>query len=366
MKFFKTLLVLILISSTSFGQIKKNEGITKDSNKNKAISDSNLISKSKKSNSKETLIPIEPNRDTKIILVKEKGETDYPKYLLPIFTLLLGIAINKILDRLADRKKTKRTGERWIVELRSTEEPIKEQITSLKEFKEGLENQNFEHPRLSIFTAINGELFKSLDKNDLIKYIELKNKKPWYKKPYATNKKAKLEEYKKIIKISNRTHGHISILVHQFEMIKEKFQSYLSGTSNHTTSFSKNLQIFIKSLQTYNLEIEKEGANMNTDARVKPIFDLYMIHIHAHRNDGKYNPFTLETNFFIPVLGILTPFRMDERTIPLTSSITACLNDIAGIKMEKIYMIENTTTLIKRYEELLEDLNPIINEIDGT
>ncbi|WP_396142229.1 hypothetical protein [Flavobacterium sp.] len=379
----KSIIVSFLFITVIIGHTKEKDNKLVDTSQNKKTIASNSKSQSKAKNlttisklkidtleskylnKNEAIIPVEPNKNTKIILVKEKNETDYPKYLLPIFTLLLGILINKLLDKYTDRIKIKKAGERWIVELRSTEEPIKAQIESLETFIELLSNQENEHPTLSIFTAINGEVFKSLDKNDLIKYIEQKNEKKWYQLPLYREDILKREEYKKIVEISNKTHGHISILVHQFEMIKEKWDSYLTGTSTHTTAFTKDLQIFNKETTIYSVSLEKEGANMDTDSRFKPLFDLYMAYIYPHRETGKYNPLILETHYFLPIIKFLTPLRLDERTIPLASAATSCLNDIAGIKMEKTYMIENANTLIRRYKEQLEDLNPLINEIEG-
>ncbi|RTZ01969.1 hypothetical protein [Flavobacterium sp. GSP6] len=372
MRIFKIILILLVTSTISFGQNKneKTKGVLDSRNSKSEIAKPvNKIDsiKPKVISTKETVIPIEPKRDAKIILVKDESGTDYPKYLLPIFTLLLGIVINKLLDKYTNAIKIKRAGERWIVELRSLEDPIKSQIESLKSFKELLAKEDLTPSTLSIYSAINGEVFKSLDKNDLIKYIEQKNGKPWYKLPFFRKDETKREEYHKIVKISNKTHGHISILVHQFELIKERFERYLQGTSTYTTSLTKNLQIFNRAFAMYGVELEKEGNfDMSTDVRYKPLGDLFMAYIHPHLNDGKYNPIILEKNFFFPVVQVLSQFRLDDRIIPLASAATACLNDIAGLKMEKVYMTENATTLITRYNEQLEDLNPLINEIDGT
>lgn len=370
MKIYKIILILIVASTISFGQ-SKNKKTKTDLGKPKSeiakpIAKIDSI-KPKVISTKETVIPIEPKRDAKIILIKEESGTDYPKYLLPIFTLLLGIVINKLLDKYTNAIKIKRAGERWIVELRSLEDPIKAQIESLESFKELLSKEDLTPPTLSIYSAINGEVFKSLDKNDLIKYIEQKNGKPWYKRPFFRKDDTKREEYHKIVKISNKTHGHISILVHQFELIKERFERYLQGTSTYTTSLTKNLQIFNRAFAMYGVELEKEGNfDMSTDVRYKPLGDLFMAYIQPHLNDGKYNPIILEKDFFLPVVQVLSQFRLDDRIIPLASAATACLNDIAGLKMEKVYITENATTLITRYNEQLEDLNPLINEIDGT
>ena len=71
------------------------------------------------------------NSKVNLIVVKEKSNDDYLKYIFPVFTLLLGIAINKGLDWLSDRKKTKKAGKRWVAEIRSLENPIANEIDFL-------------------------------------------------------------------------------------------------------------------------------------------------------------------------------------------------------------------------------------------
>ena len=313
---------------------------------------------------KPSVFNIAPNNKTQIILVKEENNaTDWAKYALPILTLFLGIFINRLIDWLNKRKTIIRNGERWIVELRSTQDPIIEQIASLEKFKSEVTTIEFKPTSLSAMTAINGEVFKSLNKNDLIKYIEIKNTLSWYKKPYWRNKEEKENSFSEIVKISNRTHGHISIMAHQFNMIQERYNAYLTGTSKHTTSFTKNLQLFLTEYRTYNLSFELAGQNLFIEPKTSPIVTLFTQYIVPNIKDGKYNPFLLKDSFFMSIITHCATYRLDARTIPLGTAVTACLNDIAGLTMEVTYIHENIDIFVKRYNELITELNPLIDEI---
>lgn len=310
-----------------------------------------------------SIVSLDPVKQTKIVLVKEDNiGPDWAKYIIPILTLLLGIGINRYIDFINNRKRIKKTGERWVIELMSLKEPIEDQIKELTDFETKLSTQDFAPPTLSAMTAINGDVFKSLDKNELFKYIELKTRKPWYKFP---DKKIRETESKDIIRTSNRTHGFISILTHQFSMIQERYNAYLSGTSLHTTSLSKDLQKFLAELRTFNLSFEASGADITKNLVTAPVDRLFMLYIQPHIQDGNYNPFVLRDKFFMPLNDHLVQYRSDPRTIPLLNAVTDCLNDIAGIKSERIYIIKNVNILRTNYKKLKDDLPLLISEITG-
>lgn len=294
--------------------------------------------------------PIDLNRPTKIILIKEKSKYDFFQYLLPILTLLLGIWIKELLDRNNNKKKIKKMGQRWVAELRSLEEPLRKQTEALKDFLTEHKKEEFSIPKISLYSSLNGEVFKSLDKNELIQYIESKYRK---------------SEYKDIVKISNKTHGYISILVNLYSNLKEKFDKYLSQTSFYVEALNKNLQSFNVAFAEYGVEIEKEiKTEPINDQRYKPIVDLYSTFILPHMEDGKFNPFILQTDFFLPVISHLSKYRLEPITKPLLVASNEALNNIKGIKMEKYYMTEIINTMIVRYDDLLKDINDIVNAIE--
>jgi len=352
------IIILLITSNYTIGQdsispekddLIKNLGsntIDKINKKFVIISDTTELNLN---SSDELIIPTNSNNKTKVVIVKEKNSFDFLKYLLPILTLLLGIGINKFLDKQLNKKKINKSGERWIAELRSLKEPLIKQVQSLQEFLKEHEKEEFKIPRLEIYSSLNGDIFKSLDKNELIQFIE------------NNNKKLKFTE---IVKISNKIHGYTSILIHLSETLKEKFNKFLSGVSLHTTSLSKNLQSFLRAFADFGVYIERQTENPMLDARYKPIAELYKEHITPYLNEGDYNVFVLDKDFFMPIIDILSHQRFDESIKPLTRATTSCLDDIKGIRFEKKYMTDNVKTILEHYNEQIENLDKIINKIE--
>jgi len=301
-------------------------------------------------NKNELIIPVNQEGLTKIVMIKEKSKVDWLKYLLPLFTLFLGIWVKGFLEKRSNKKKIKKSGERWIAELRSLKEPLEQQIESLEKFQSENDTDEFEIPNLGLYSAVSGEVFKSLDKSELIKYIEIKNKKL---------------DFKKIIKISNRTNGYISILEHLHKTTNEKFDKYLAGISENTSKFTKNIQAFNISFADYGIALEKEiGGEPINDQRYRPLADLYTEHIIPHLTDGKFNPYLLDEQFFLPIVNILSHYRLEPQTKPLSNVITACLSSIKALRMEKHYITENMKALIILYQKQLDDLDEITSQLE--
>ncbi|PKH49535.1 hypothetical protein CXF68_01995 [Tenacibaculum sp. Bg11-29] len=353
-KFLNILLIFISINLYSQDSI----GLKVDSltNEKKLIQSDTIIKRSSQKVDTITLnfkneltIPISKDNLTKVVMVKEKTKVDWLKYLLPILTLLLGIWVKGIIEKRSDKKKIIKSGERWIAELRSLEEPIKKQIQSLDEYSEELKKEDFKIRNLELYSSLSGEVFKSLDKNELIIYIELNNKK---------------KVFEEIVKISNSTNGYVSILEHLYETLREKFNRYLSGTSKHTTSLSLSLQEFSSAFKDYGVELEKESnSDPLNDPRYIPIADLHSAQIMPYLRAGNFNPFVLRREFFLPLVEIMAHLRLDPRTKGIASAMTKGLNAIKGIELEKDYMSKNLESIIKQYKGQLTELEKLINKI---
>jgi hypothetical protein len=294
------------------------------------------------------LIQTGKSSDLKIIVAKGEETTDNFKYIFPVLTLLLGIGVNKFLEYLSDKKKINKSGERWVAEIRCLEVPIRKQIEALKAFLVEHNQEKFDVPQLEIYPLLDGEVFKSLDKTELLKYIE--------------HHKAK--NYGDAVLASNKVQGFISILASHYEALKPKFDEYLKGTSAHTTSLSRNLQGLMKAFGQYGVDLEKElNGDPANDPRYKPLLDLFETHIVPYMSSGDYDVFQLEKDFFIPLIQLLGHLRQDRRIDDMTNFTSGCLNDIKGIKMEKHYFGKNVETIIGRYEKELIELPKIIAEI---
>jgi len=162
----KKLLILIFLATVFQSFVKT---YSQESNsKIKSIVQSKKIDTIKIDLKEKTVIPIKVKEEAKLIMIKETLEADYWKYIIPIFTLFLGIFANRVIDFFANRKKIKRTGRRWIAELITLEENLKSQKTALENFNASFRDNSFEIPDLKIYEALDGKNFDSMDKAELL------------------------------------------------------------------------------------------------------------------------------------------------------------------------------------------------------
>lgn len=286
----------------------------------------------------------------KVILPKQESQSDYFKYIFPIITLLLGIGINRGLDYLSDRKKIKKTGERWAAEIRCLEKPIGNQILALEIFRNEHQKEKWDIPDLEIQTILNCEIFKSLDKVELIKYI----------------KSVKNKSFAEAILASNSIHGFISILTSNYELLQKKFDEYLTARSNYTTEYSKSLQALMRAFANYQVALENElqKHDLTGEQRYEPIAHLFQTQILPHYVSGDYDIYILETKFFRPLVEILAHLRHDPKINEMSEAISSCLSNSRAIKMEKDYLTENLVTLTLRYAKALKEIPEILKTLE--
>lgn len=310
---------------------------------------------------KKTVLPVKTKEDAKLIMIKETTEADYWKYIFPVITLFLGIFATRVIDFFEKRTKIKRTGRRWIAELISLEENLKSQKTALEDFNASFANDRFEIPDLKIYEALDGKNFASMDKAELLQYVEFKygNWKP----SLIVNEQEANKNYKTYVLTTNKVTSYTEVLKFNFDLIKEKFNSYLNGISVNTTVLNKLLQDFRDQISQYHIEIEQEpGFNFDTDPRLKPLNEIFKREfIDKKMNNESFNPLLLPENLCNPVLKVLALTRDDVRTNPLRLSCTAILNTVESIKAERSYIKTNFNKLSERYQVYIIELPKIIH-----
>lgn len=290
--------------------------------------------------------------ETKVLFIKQTSSKnmleDWVKYILPILTLLLGIGINRYIDWYKDYRKVTRSGKRWAAEIRAWQEPIQQQIDLLEKLIKNDPINKYSHPELAVLTGLDGDSFKSLDKSELLQFIERQQK----------------NNHPESIKTSNQVHGLISILANLNDALKEKFNDYLGGTSKYIGLANENLQKLLSAFAKFGVLLEQEHGDPMQNPFYKRMADLFGAHIYPHMKDGKYDLFVLHEEFFWPLVQVLGELRQDPRADELMTYAGACLNSIKGLKMEKGYWIENMRTVLKRYKEHLPGVAEIANKID--
>lgn len=339
---------LLIITTLSFSQNENNKlnsarpenlkGLVKnDTKKTKVVTlkDSLVINNQQE----------KKNSTITIHLKTPEEKTDYFKYIFPIITLLLGIGVNRFIDYKNNRKKINKSGKRWLSELRVLEKPLQKQISNIDDFLEQHDQVKFTFPRPELVTTLDCEVFNSLDKSDLVEYLEL------FKK---NNEQQAVEN-------SNDINAFITILKSHYINFRNQFEEYKKNISSYTTTISRNLQALQKEFVNYGIQLEHElNSDPIDDARYKPILDLFNSEILPYMQDGNYDIYKLEKDFYFPLISVLSHLRLDERTHLMVDYAKSSITEIKGIRLEKTYLAENFKTIKDWYIESKDYLPKVI------
>ncbi len=312
-------------------------------------------------------VPKPINPTAQIVIVREKESVSNFGRMLPIISTVTGLVVGFFLNRLyewySDRKKIKKSGKRWNIEIKTLEEPIKHQIKSIEEFKLSVAKREWSYDPLDLMTTINSERFSSLDKNDLLDYLEYKTKFPWHKQLFI-GKALIQEQYNKAAKISNHIHGFIDVLSHNFQHLNNKWDEFQDGISATTKKLNQDLDTLNNQINTLKYLIANDTQKLYNSEQYKPFFDLYFQFISHLNQNPNYNMHRMRVDFLDPAMMELGKLTKDNRILQTASSISILYTDLRAINSEKDYVMDNMTELITRYNKSLDALAKIIEKFD--
>ena len=287
---------------------------------------------------------------TKIYLLPQKESVDYFKYIFPIITLLLGILLNRFIEYKFNNTKIKKSGKRWLSELRVLNNPIENQIKNITEFLLiHCDKEKYTFPSPQLITTLDCEIFGTLDKSELVEYFE----------------KIKKNKFQEAVENSSEINGFLTILKSTYTNYRLIFEEYKINSSKHIANINKNLQSFMQEFAFYGVLLEQElGIDPITDLRYKPIFDLMESEIAPYIENSNYDIYELNDNFFKPLTVILSNLRLDNRTLPMIENCRNCIIEVKAIKMEKQYLETNFMNFQKSYTKSKNWLPEIIKLIE--
>lgn len=283
-----------------------------------------------------------------IYLVKEEDDNYFFMYIFPVITLLLGMGLNAGVEWLREQNRIKEAGKRWLAEVHAYTITVGQQIPKLDEFLIKANPEVYQFDELEMVVSLNGEIFKTLEKGDLLKYVH------------------KHHEYAHAIYLSNRLNGAIDITVNLSANLKAKYKEYSDGISKYSNSINTKMQDIGKDIGHWGLQVAKEiRANPIDYPHYKNVDDLYQEHIYNKEDKILSDLFELETKFLKPLLTALSPEVDDPLIRQIMDIIGACLHDIKGVRMERKYLRDNVVKIKKLYEEQLTDFSVILSEIEN-
>ncbi|SFE00963.1 hypothetical protein [Thermophagus xiamenensis] len=293
------------------------------------------------------------NLDTLTIKVADKvelesGKRDYINLIFPILTLILGFFLNRGYDYFSQKEKIKKDGQRWITELRCLEQPLQDQKQSIEDFLKEQAIDKFDTPELKINEILNCEIFKSLDKTNLLKYLDAKNK-----------------DFYKAVEFSNSVHGFISSLQYISKTIKSRFNEYIENSSKHFDLFNEYLQQLMQNIVQYGLKIEQTtGKNPFEDLTYKQIWVLVEKFILPHSEDGNIEVFSFQKNFIVPLNDLISKNRLNDDLREMSVITSKCNMEIKALRMEKRYLKDNFIKIISYLDKSKQNLDKLIEKIE--
>lgn len=279
-----------------------------------------------------------------IVLDRKNDISNFWSVFLSIFYILLGIVINKILDFLKDKKEIQQSGRRWIAEIRCLEQPIQNQIKAIENFRINIRKENTEYPQMPFYSILNCDVFRTLDKDRLIKFIQLK---------YQDSDEAILK--------SNSIHGFISVLVHLYDGLMKKAETFQQDYELLMNSLNENIDIILREFRDYSIVLEKEleGDPIN-DYRYRPIAEILFKYI-ADKPD---NIFLIEKNYLIPLLECLSHMRLESNLKSMTNNVATALQIIRKLKSKRMQMDFDSGNYVEEYKEQAKELTKVVKPIE--
>jgi hypothetical protein len=268
---------------------------------------------------------------------------DWLVAIIPILTLLLGFVLNKAYERWLNREKTKKSGKEWIENMILLKEPLSSQITFLEEFIEENPVDQFTTTDLKYESDLEGEAFKSLNKENLIPYLNLRNKEASYRDNVVLAGK--------ISRIIKSTEHSAKGIVRAYSDLKKNF-------GEHMVSYNEEFQKFMEKFRIYGVQLERViGGDPVQHEPYRVMLELVSNHIGPVMETGEADLFGLVDSFFMPFAQATTPERQNPIVIEMTNHLSNCMQQIKGMKQEKKVVKELTQkhiSSLKKSEEALE------------
>ncbi len=312
--------------------------------------DSNHIKSDTLKNLPDTVVIRPSDNPVNLVISEDKSNDTLTGVLIPIGTFLFGFVINYIIIYYSNKNELNRSYSRWKAEISSLQSPMKNQVEALRQF---ISDQNEEEFTISDpvrFTGLSGEAFKTLDKGEFLKAIQI-NLKSYKRK----------ERLKEALKVCNSALGYIEIVTSNQETFLKKMDSFLNETSAQFVEFNQNYQELFLAFGALEIELEEKTSGKHNSI---PEFVQSSALMHQYLGpDSSPNVdiFELERDLFTPLNALIFEFRTYESYSALSRYIHACATNIRLIRQERIYLNHHINVAIDKYDELLDELDDVVS-----
>ena len=243
-------------------------------------------------------------------------------YAFPVIMLILGVLIDRIILWGTENNRIKREGSRWNSEIKSLLEPLKQQQETFRKFiKEYCDVKNrFDIPHIYSQALLKCEIFDSLNKEDLYKFIQSLHK----------NDNISTQEYHKVIQVISVIKSCQNNLSNVISEMKSESNKLINQFNKYTQEYNRKLAVCLD-----------ENLLPFTGEKLQ---DLYTKLI--SKRMPYINILELEDSFVRPSIGILAESKDDRLSrIELRNCLQSMLDIIMGLRNEKSYVKQNLKQL---------------------
>lgn len=275
---------------------------------------------------------------------------EYFDIIFPITAFVLGILADRLIEYLSEKKRIKKAGERWLAELEFYDTPLQNQINELNKFLEEHRLDKFDTPEVTTIIQLRGDMFKSLDKGDLYKYLL-----------------QQFNERNKAIEIGNKINGAILINEQLSIRLEQKFYTYQDNCTKHVDHFKSHIQKAKKTFFHLGLDV----IDVENDPLLGPIDKLFQKYIFPHlaftgkaeENKAPMELFEIQTKFLNPIISHLSKFAGEKKIEDFSSQISECQQAIIEIRLEKSYLETNIENFIEGFVQIKKSITENLNKI---
>lgn len=247
-------------------------------------------------------------------------------YAFPIIMLLLGVVIDRLLLKYTENKRLEREGLRWKSEIESLLKPLKQQQEAFKKFiKEYCDiKDRFDIPHINSQVLLKCEIFYSLNKEDLYKFLQL----------HHENEDIATHEYHKVIQVISSLKSCQHNLSDIISEMKSRSNKLINQFEEVTREYNRRLTACLDDNQ-----LPLAGTMLQ---------NLY--HEKINKQMPYVNIFELEDSFVRPSIKIIVESNGDKKVRnELRNNLQSMLDTIQGLRNEKIYVKQNLEQFIEIY-----------------
>jgi hypothetical protein len=214
--------------------------------------------------------------------------------ILPIFTLLLGIGVQRLITVRDQRNKERKAANDLITEIQLIDEPARKQVEAIDKFIKEQSVRKVTIPVLSAHSALNLERLKAIDRTAVVEHLTRMS-----------------GDRKEALRLANKLFSGCDLVTGYYGELESMFEEYKRRGTEYHSIWQKHLNEWQRAVDAIVVEAEKEEKNLGDDTFIVGIVNLLNM---VHDNKEKDLYFFLE-NLHDPHIVLTGEHRKDDRIL---------------------------------------------------